>query len=346
MKKLFGLALALLLCLSLLPAAFAEEVTLWDRLDNGDVVAKTSQPSEEEMTNLTPHEHTFGDWVELEPSTCSEPGLRYQACTRCGFWNVVKSPRLEHTVKEVVVIREATCIAEGVGYELCEVCGNLKEVKIQEVPHAFGSWEITQDTTDHSAGTRQRVCKVCGYTEAEQFDPAGTLRRGSQGEAVREIQTLLAQQGFLDRNYVDGDFGDFTERAVAQFQQAINLTSDGVAWPQTIDLLHHEFTEWTTDGEEDYYSPVHYERTCPRCGYTEAVDFGIRLQAGDTGEDVIRLQNRLTELGFNTGYADGVFGDGTQAAVTAYQSAQGFEADGIVWPGVWRALFPETLTGE
>ena len=344
MKKLFMLSLALLLCLALLPAAFADEVTFWDRLDNGDVVAKTTEPSEEEMTNLKPHEHTFGDWVELEPATCSEPGLRVQACTRCGFRNVAKSPRLEHTVKEVVVIREATCIAEGVGYELCEVCGNLKEVKIQEVPHAFGSWEITQDTTDHSAGIRQRVCKVCGYTQAEQFDPDGTLRRGAQGEAVREIQTLLAQQGFLDRNYVDGDFGDFTERAVAQFQQAINLTSDGVAWPQTIDLLHHEFSEWTAGGEEDYYSPVHYERTCPRCGYTEAVDFGIKLQAGDSGEAVVRLQNRLTELGYNTGYADGVFGDGTQAAVTAYQAAQGFEADGIVWPGVWRALFPETLS--
>ena len=252
MRKLFALSLVLLLCLALLPAAFADELTFWDRLDNGDVVVKTTQPSEEEMTSLAPHEHTFGDWVELEASTCSEPGLRVQACTGCGFRNVAKSPRLEHTVKEVVVIREATCIAEGVGYELCEVCGNLKEVKIQEVPHAFGSWEITLDTTDHSAGMRQRVCAVCGYTEAEQFDPDGTLRRGSRGDAVREIQTLLAQQGFLDRNYVDGDFGDFTERAVAQFQQAINLTSDGVAWPQTIDLLHHEFSEWTTDGEEDY----------------------------------------------------------------------------------------------
>ena len=343
MKKLFVLIISALLCLALITSAFAD-VTLWDRLDNGDVVAKTAEPTEEEMSNLAPHEHTFGDWCVLEDSTCSEPGLIYQVCSGCGFWNVAKSPRLEHTVSEIVVIREATCIAEGVGYERCEVCGNLQEVEIPTVPHSFGDWEITQETTDHSAGTRQRVCRVCGYTQVEQFDPAGTLRKGARGDAVREIQTLLAQQGFLDRNYVDGDFGDYTERAVTDFQRAINLTSDGVAWPQTIDLLHHEFGEWTTDGEADYYSPAHYERTCSKCGYTEAIDFGIKLQVGDSGENVVELQNRLTELGFNTGYADGVFGEGTRAAVVDYQTAQGFEADGIVWPGVWRALFPETLT--
>ena len=343
MKKLFVLIISALLCLALIPSAFAD-VTLWDRLDNGDVVAKTAEPTEEEMSNLAPHEHTFGDWCVLEDSTCSEPGLVYQVCSGCGFWNVAKSPRLEHTVSEIVVIREATCIAEGVGYERCEVCGNLQEVEIPTVPHSFGDWEITQETTDHSAGTRQRVCRVCGYTQVEQFDPAGTLRKGARGDAVREIQTLLVQQGFLDRNYIDGDFGDYTERAVADFQRAINLTSDGVAWPQTIDLLHHEFGEWTTDGEADYYSPAHYERTCSKCGYTEAIDFGIKLQVGDSGENVVELQNRLTELGFNTGYADGVFGEGTRAAVVDYQTAQSFEADGIVWPGVWRALFPETLT--
>ena len=319
-------------------------MSLWDRLDNGDVVAKTTQPTEEEMGYLAPHEHTYGDWIELEAATCSEPGLRYQSCTRCGFRNVEKSPRPEHTISETIVVREATCIEEGVGYERCEVCGNLHEVKIPEVPHAFRNWEITQETTDHSAGTRQRVCPVCGYIEAEVFDPDGTLRRGAKGEAVLEIQRLLVQQGFLDQNYADGDYGDFTERAVADFQEAIDLTSDGIAWPQTIDLLHHEFGEWSAKGEVDYYSTARFERSCSECGYAEVKEFGIKLQIGDSGEDVVKLQNRLTELGFNTGYADGVFGEGTQAAVTDYQNSQGFETDGIVWPGVWRALFPEDLS--
>ena len=90
MKKLFVLIISALLCLTLIPSAFAD-VTLWDRLDNGDVVAKTSEPTEEEMSNLAPHEHTFGDWYVLEDSTCSEPGLIYQVCSGCGFWNVAKS---------------------------------------------------------------------------------------------------------------------------------------------------------------------------------------------------------------------------------------------------------------
>ena len=343
MKKLFVLFLSAALCLALIPSAFAD-VTFWDRLDNGDVVAKASDPSEEEMSYLAPHEHTFGDWYELEASTCAEPGLIYQVCSGCGFWNVAKSPRLEHTVSETVVVMEPTCISDGFGYERCEVCGNLQEVELQAVPHSFGNWEVTLEPTDHSAGTQQRVCQVCGYTETDQFDPFGTLRRGSQGDEVRELQTLLCQQGFLDKNYIDGDYGDFTEKAVTEFQQTINLIPDGVAWPQTIELLHHEFGEWTTDGEADYYTPAHYERTCSKCGFTEVLDFGLKLQEGDSGENVTALQNRLTELGYNAGYADGVFGGGTKTAVADYQTAQGFEPDGIVWPGVWRALFPETLT--
>ncbi len=346
MRKIIVLIISALVCLALIPSAFADGVTYWDRTDNGDVVIKTSDPTEEELKYLTPHEHTFTDWYELEAATCSEPGLRCRTCTACGYRVVEKSPRLEHKIAEVIILRPATCIQKGIGYERCEVCNTLRQVEIPEVPHSYGAWEVTVETTDHSSGTRQRICSVCGAVQTEQFDPEGTLRKGAQGDAVREIQTLLSDQGFLDHHYVDGAFGDYTERAVADFQMAIGLTSDGVAWPQTIDQLYHEFSEWTAEGEEDYYSPIHYERTCSKCGFTETVDFGIKLQEGDVGHDVAELQRRLTELGFDAGYADGAFGGGTKAAVTAYQTAQGFEADGIVWPGVWRALFPETLSED
>ena len=56
------------------------------------------------------------------------------------------------------------------------------------------------------------------------------------------------------------------------------------------------------------------------------------------GDDVLAVQARLIELGFDPGKADGVYGPLTKAAVTAFQGSRGIEADGIVGP-VMRAEF-------
>ncbi len=59
-----------------------------------------------------------------------------------------------------------------------------------------------------------------------------TLRRGSQGDEVAELQALLnAKYGAnLD---IDGDFGAKTEAAVKSFQKAHGLTIDGIVGPKT-----------------------------------------------------------------------------------------------------------------
>jgi len=50
------------------------------------------------------------------------------------------------------------------------------------------------------------------------------------------------------------------------------------------------------------------------------------LAQGSTGEDVRRVQERLTELGFQPGPTDGQFGTGTQQAVWAFKKLIGNEA--------------------
>ena len=59
----------------------------------------------------------------------------------------------------------------------------------------------------------------------------------------------------------------------------------------------------------------------------------LRYTKGRTmlrGEDVLAVQARLIELGFDPGKADGVYGPLTVAAVTAFQAVNGLEADGVV----------------
>lgn len=55
----------------------------------------------------------------------------------------------------------------------------------------------------------------------------------------------------------------------------------------------------------------------------------MKLQKNDKNDNVRRLQQALTQLGYYSGTIDGSYGKGTQAAVTAYQQANGLSVDGI-----------------
>jgi putative chitinase len=59
------------------------------------------------------------------------------------------------------------------------------------------------------------------------------------------------------------------------------------------------------------------------------------LKLGSTGEDVVKLQNKLGVDPI------GKFGPKTEAAVKAWQSSNGLTADGIVGDGSWSKLFSE-----
>ena len=63
------------------------------------------------------------------------------------------------------------------------------------------------------------------------------------------------------------------------------------------------------------------------------------LRTGSRGQEVTDLQSRLYTLGYYHGEIDGQFGPGTKEAVTAFQKANGLEADGIVGEETKRILF-------
>ncbi len=73
---------------------------------------------------------------------------------------------------------------------------------------------------------------------ATTCDPnAQTLKKGNTGETVVTLQNLLVEKGYMDRDYVDGDFGPGTDTAVKQFQTDNSLTADGIVGPVTWQVL-------------------------------------------------------------------------------------------------------------
>ncbi|BCY05066.1 L,D-transpeptidase family protein [Actinoplanes sp. L3-i22] len=63
-----------------------------------------------------------------------------------------------------------------------------------------------------------------------------------------------------------------------------------------------------------------------------------KLKVGAKGPDVLAVQQRLTELGYWNGTADGKFGGTTQQAVFALQKAAGIGRDGTIGPKTYAAL--------
>lgn len=64
------------------------------------------------------------------------------------------------------------------------------------------------------------------------------------------------------------------------------------------------------------------------------------LLTGVKSAKVMLLQNRLSEIGYNPGPVDGIFGSLTRNAVIRFQTDRGLKPDGIVDSSVWKALVP------
>ena len=65
------------------------------------------------------------------------------------------------------------------------------------------------------------------------------LKRGSKGEQVRELQTILKNKGYYNGR-IDGDYGELTVEAVKKFQKTQKgLLIDGVFGPVTCKKLNN-----------------------------------------------------------------------------------------------------------
>src|SRR5262245_30263780 len=140
------------------------------------------------------------------------------------------------------------------------------------------------------------------------------IRRGDSGPAVVEISAILAgldllpRDGGADDGNPNTEFDDAIERAVRAFQQSRGLSADGQVGDETWQAL--DAARWRLGARTLY----------------QAVSEPL------VGEDVRALQERLLEMGYDVGRADGVYGAQTARAVAQFQREVGLAPDGSCGP--------------
>ena len=170
--------------------------------------------------------------------------------------------------------------------------------------------------------------------------PGTPLRRGSQGPNVVRIQVILNRIG---QNYpaipripaVDGIFGEQTERAVTAFQRIFNLSPDGIVGKATWYQLVRTYVGVTDLAELESQGQTFYSVNWQSPS---------NLAVGSRGQKVQQLQYMLRVASqyipsVPSVAVDGIFGQGTQNAVIAFQRWAGLTPDGIVGPDTWNALY-------
>jgi len=152
------------------------------------------------------------------------------------------------------------------------------------------------------------------------------LKLGDRGPAVADVQAVLRTLGLLPGNgevpggadaedaLESAEFDDRTELAVRHFQQVRGLSVDGRVGDETYRALTE--ARWSLGDRLLRFDPERPVR----------------------GDDVIRLQERLHELGYDAGPVDGVFGSETEVGLRSFQRDYGLTSDGTCGPATLRAL--------
>lgn len=149
--------------------------------------------------------------------------------------------------------------------------------------------------------------------------PTATMRKGSRGSQVKQLQDALVKLGFMsqaDLNTGPGIFGQRTENALKGFQRANGIKIDGVYGSQSRAALARVLQPTTNP------PPTTGNLNIP----------STTLKEGNRSNDVRNLQDALVRFGYMTqtqmDTGSGIFGSKTDSAVRNFQRDAHLAVDG------------------
>lgn len=195
------------------------------------------------------------------------------------------------------------------------------------------------------------------------------LSQGASGSIVLALQYGLFICCY-DPNGADGTFGPGTASAVKKFQTKYGLSATGIVDTQTWEKLREKISPiqkalrnrgYTIEGTngvagiQTYNAVIAFQQsaslvadgmagnaTLTALGLATGTGYGTTsavLSLNSNGALTNYLQHLLRSLGYTTVNKTGVFDIATKDAVIAFQTSRYLDADGIVGPATWSAIF-------
>ena len=175
-------------------------------------------------------------------------------------------------------------------------------------------------------------------------DAPGPMLIGDSNSDVTKLQKALQILGYY-KGKIDGRYGNDTANAVKAYQKSNGLEADGYAGKNTVKKLFGSCRSTTLSNQNSTPSATTTSSSTSSSKYSTVSSISKIGAApkvskkGDSGSDVVKLQQALEYIGYYTGVIDGDYGQLTYNAVKRYQSKNDLKADGIAGEATIRKLF-------
>ena len=175
----------------------------------------------------------------------------------------------------------------------------------------------------------------------------GIMRIGDETSDVLKLQRALDILGYYNGE-LDGKYGNGTAEAVKKYQKDNDLDADGYAGKATVTSIFgscssRSLTTQPEPGSSTSTANSKYKTVSSIAAIGSAP---AKCEMGDSGADVVKIQQALEYLGYYEGAIDGDYGKATVAAVKAFQSKRGMKADGIAGESTIRVIFGESAASS
>lgn len=162
--------------------------------------------------------------------------------------------------------------------------------------------------------------------------PGYVLRPGASGEPVRNMQAklnaLTPLYSGINKQDVDGKFGNNMSNATIRFQKQFGLNPDGyigeLTWNKIVEIYDKYMLNKNTNVSSIYP--------------------GYILNVGSQGDSVRFIQSYLNWINSQNNHnwqtlkVDGMYGSATKQVVSQFQSEYGLKIDGITGSETWAKL--------
>ncbi|WP_136653178.1 peptidoglycan-binding domain-containing protein [Paracoccus aeridis] len=180
----------------------------------------------------------------------------------------------------------------------------------------------------YAATARERIASATGQPVERRDEPTTGRTGPSEAERLeaslrlssterRQIQRDLNTLGY-NTNGTDGTFGRGTRAAITAWQRANKLQPTTYLNADQVNLLRRQANDAGTSGGGG--------TTTDRASSSSSSELALNLSRNDR----VKIQQQLTNLGYDTNGADGLFGSGTRRAIGNWQQANRFTRSGYL----------------